>query len=60
MNEHELRRRIEAAGGYSYIAKRLGITKQAVFQWTEVPPRRVKVLAKILRVKPNQLRPDLF
>ena len=56
----DLRRRIRNA------CARAGdpLTPQAIFAWKEsksgVPPRRVDVVAKILRMRKSQVRPDIF
>lgn len=40
------------------------LTSQAIFAWkdskTGVPPKRVQVVAKVLRMPKSQIRPDLF
>jgi DNA-binding transcriptional regulator YdaS (Cro superfamily) len=56
----ELRRRIIAA------ARRSGdpLTEQALSDWKKlrkgVPPRRVKMVARITGLAPHQIRPDIF
>lgn len=57
---HSLRRAIEAAGGLAVLARQLGISVQAVSQWTEVPPLRVVAVERITGVPRHELRPDLY
>lgn len=54
---------IELAGGVYPVAKRLGITRQAVQLWISndrIPTVRVKVLSKLANVRPSEIRPDIF
>jgi DNA-binding transcriptional regulator YdaS (Cro superfamily) len=56
----ELRRRIIAA------AARAGepLTQKAISDWKHlrngVPPRRVKLIARLTGLAPHQIRPDIF
>lgn len=40
---------IERFGSRSKLAKALRITPQAVYQWTDIPPRRALEIEKILQ-----------
>jgi hypothetical protein len=42
------------------IARACNITRQAVYQWKRVPPHWVRVVAKILKMPPKKIRPDIF
>lgn len=55
-----LKRAIDAVGGLSGLAGPLGITKQAVSQWDEVPPLRVIAVERLSGVSRHELRPDLY
>lgn len=55
-----LKRAIEAAGGLTVLAESLGITKQALSQWDEVPPLRVLAVERVSGVPRHELRPDLY
>jgi hypothetical protein len=44
----------------SRIARQLGVTAQAVGQWTRVPPEYVVDLMDLLEMRPAQIRPDVF
>lgn len=55
-----LTRAIERSGGLVKLAASLGITKQAVSQWDEVPPLRVLEVERISGVPRHELRPDLY
>ena len=55
-----LQKAIEAAGGMAALARQLGITVQAVSQWTQVPADRVVAVSRATHVSPTVLRPDLY
>lgn len=55
-----LKRAIEKSGGQAEFARRIGITAQAVSQWTEVPPLRVLAVEAVSGVSRRALRPDLY
>lgn len=42
------------------IAKACGIERSAVYQWTHVPVERVHTVAKVIKMTPEQIRPDIF
>jgi len=42
------------------IAKRLGLTHQAVSAWNRVPARHVMDLLDLLNLTPEQIRPDVW
>jgi len=42
------------------LAKKLGLSHQAVSAWTKVPPHHVIELAPILGMSPEAIRPDIF
>jgi DNA-binding transcriptional regulator YdaS (Cro superfamily) len=42
------------------IAKKIGITQQAVQKWRRVPATRVLAVAPILEMTPEEIRPDVF
>ena len=50
----------ERRGGRSYIRRRLGLSENAVYEWQRVPLEYVFRVAHLLRVPPEQLRPDFF
>ena len=62
MSLKALQKAIELSGGYSALARKLGISKQAVWQWQKVPDDRVADVEKATgrRVSRAELRPDLF
>lgn len=47
-------------GMASKIAKACGINRAAVYQWERVPVERVAVVAKIMKMKRAEIRPDIF
>lgn len=42
------------------IAEACGIKRQAVYQWKRVPPHWVNIVADILKLPPEKIRPDIF
>lgn len=55
-----LKRAIERVGTAAALARRLGITRQALGGWSEVPANRVREVARVTGVPKHELRPDLF
>lgn len=57
-----LARAIEAAGGPAALGRMLGITSQAISQWTRCPLERVVEVERATggAVKRHELRPDIF
>ena len=51
---------IARVGGKAALAKALGITKSAVSQWKELPPKHVLKVAQLSGFKCHELRPDIF
>ena len=60
-SEHaKIVKRVVAAAGLSPLAKKLGITKQAVSKWPQVPAIRVLQVEAITGIPRKELRPDIF
>jgi DNA-binding transcriptional regulator YdaS (Cro superfamily) len=57
-----MNRAVEAAGGKSALARRLGTSRQAVDQWPRVPAERVLAVEKAAggAVTRYELRPDIY
>ncbi len=58
-----LDRAIAAAGGVRALARALGVVPSAVSNWKRldgVPAERVPQVARVTRISPHELRPDLF
>jgi hypothetical protein len=54
-------RKIQATYGLaSKIARACHITPQAVNQWREVPAQHVMTITKIIGMRPDEIRPDIF
>ncbi|MGO4439613.1 transcriptional regulator [Rhizobium sp. RAF56] len=49
-----------AVGGPGELARRLGISIQAVSQWKKVPGERVLAVERATGVSRSSLRPDLY
>ena len=55
-----LQKAIHAVGSGKALARRIGVTPQALSQWTQVPPRRVLDVVRASGVPRRELRPDLY
>lgn len=53
-------RAIEAVGSSQELARKLGITPQALSQWLRVPPLRVLDVERASGVSRHDLRPDIY
>jgi len=51
---------VEKAGGAKEVAAALDLTYQAVHQWQQVPAKHVFKVAKMAKVKPEKVRPEMF
>ena len=60
MRSEALDKAIQKAGGVSALALELGITRQAISQWDEVPPLQVLAVERASGVPRHELRPDIF
>ena len=65
MSIKDVTRRVIAAavkreGSLSRVAKRLGISRQAIDQWEEVPPKHVLAMEEMSGVSRYEQRPDIY
>ncbi len=51
---------IRREGSLRRVAERLGVSRQAMQQWTLVPVRRVLMLEAMSGVSRYELRPDIY
>ena len=51
---------IQTAGSVKALAEKLGVTAQAICQWTKVPALRVLDVERATGVSRHDLRPDLY
>jgi DNA-binding transcriptional regulator YdaS (Cro superfamily) len=60
--EPNLKQAIELVGGVAALARRVGVTSQAVSQWTRAPAKRVLGIEGATggKVTRYALRPDIF
>ena len=58
--EKGLKRALDVVGGFTPLAKALGISPQAVWQWNTVPPHHVIPIERLTGVPREELRPDLY
>lgn len=42
------------------VAEACGIKRTAVYQWQKVPIERVHIVARLIKLTPEQIRPDIF
>ena len=47
-------------GGVPKLARRLGVSRQAIYQWTEVPIERAADLERVTGIPRSRFRPDVF
>lgn len=58
--EAVVQKAIENAGGGASLARKLGLQRQAVYQWTEIPSRHVLKVEQLTGIPRHRLRPDLY
>lgn len=51
---------IAKAGGAQALAKRLGVSRQAVQKWHVIPAHWVRTIEDITGVPAEEIRPDIF
>ena len=51
---------IEKAGGHRAVASALGLSTQAVYSWKAVPAKHLFKVAEMAKVKPQEVRPEMF
>jgi hypothetical protein len=47
-------------GGVPKLARKLGVSRQAIYQWTEVPIERAADLERVTGIPRSRFRPDVF
>ena len=57
---HILMHAAQKVGGMAQLAEKLGIARQAIYQWSRIPAERVVEVERITGVPRVELRPDLF
>ena len=50
---------IKVAGGRSELARRIGVTKGALYFWKRIPAEKIVSVSKATGIPPEDLRPDL-
>lgn len=60
--QEALKRVLEIVGGPAALARHLGITKQAISQWAQVPAERVLDVEDATdgAVRCHEMRPDIY
>jgi len=58
--DKSLAKAINRAGSAAKLARMVGVSRQAVDQWVEVPPRRVLQVEAVTGVSRYELRPDIY
>ena len=60
MRDLGLQQAIEAVGGVSELARKIGNSQPSVSNWSRIPAERVPLIEEITGVDRALLRPDLF
>src|SRR3954466_11498626 len=60
MRDPGLSKAIDAAGGVTELARRVGISQPSVSNWDKVPAERVLSIEAVTGVSRTELRPDLY
>lgn len=60
MRDRGLEAALQAAGGVSELARRLGISQPSVSNWNRIPAERVLLVESVTQVNRSTLRPDLY
>jgi len=47
-------------GGHAELARQLKTTPQAIYQWVDIPFKRVLDVERITKIDREKLRPDLY
>lgn len=55
-----IERAAQAVGGFPELARKLGVTRHAIYQWDRVPANRVIPIERATGVSRHELRPDLY
>jgi len=55
-----IREAASKVGGVPRLARKLGVSRQAIYQWTAVPVERAAELERVTGIPRRRLRPDLF
>jgi DNA-binding transcriptional regulator YdaS (Cro superfamily) len=58
--DQAVRLAIEKAGGISCLARAIGIDRRRVFEWKQVPAKRVLDVENATGISRHILRPDIF
>ena len=48
------------AVSHAELARQLNITPQAIYQWVDIPSRKVLEIERITKIDREKLRPDLY
>ena len=51
---------LKPLGGGAELARRVNLTRQAIYQWDRIPAELVLTVEKISGVPRHELRPDLY
>jgi len=60
LSERVVRLAIEKAGGISSLARAIGVDRRRVFEWKQIPAKRVLDVEKATGISRHILRPDIF
>jgi len=51
---------VKLAGGVRPLARLLGISPQAIVQWSQIPVRHVLTIERLTGIRREALRPDIY
>lgn len=57
---HILMHAADKVGGVAQLAEKIGVSRQAIYQWSRIPAERVVDVERATGIPRSELRPDIF